>query len=249
MPGEGLARYTAVVDFRGRLLATLRAIRGVLDVPGVMVIGSQVPNLLQADAASTLVVSQDVDVGVPVDRLAEVKRQLGRFKELAPSAEEPSVWVPRRKELLEVNFVGLDAATRDASDTYVLEDAELPLLVFGTLSLLRRGPEVQVEGARFALPRPADLLLEKLLTDRSAAKGDRDLLVALALLLVAGERELAELAGRYRALPLEMRYAARSALTVLSLMAPVPGMPDPGPHRALVAGLLRRLEAADAESR
>ena len=69
-------RYTRSVDFRTRLLSTLKAVQNVLNVPGVMVIGSEVPNLLQPDAASTLVVSQDVDIGVPVARLDDVKAAL-----------------------------------------------------------------------------------------------------------------------------------------------------------------------------
>jgi hypothetical protein len=55
------------VTFRDRLLGTLRQLQPVLDVPGVLVVGSEVPNLLQPDAASTLVVSQDVDLALPVD--------------------------------------------------------------------------------------------------------------------------------------------------------------------------------------
>ena len=46
--------------------------------------------------------------------------------------------------MLELNFVGLDPATRDASETYVLEDAELPLMVFGPLGFVSRG--VVVDG-------------------------------------------------------------------------------------------------------
>jgi len=45
------------VEFRERLLATLRAIRPVLEVPGILVVGSEVPNLIEPRAASTLVVS------------------------------------------------------------------------------------------------------------------------------------------------------------------------------------------------
>jgi hypothetical protein len=39
------------VSFRDRLLATLRAARPILGAPGVLVIGSEVPNLLQPGAA------------------------------------------------------------------------------------------------------------------------------------------------------------------------------------------------------
>ena len=45
------------MTFREQLLATLRAIQPVLRVPGVIVLGSEVPNLLQRDAAATWVVS------------------------------------------------------------------------------------------------------------------------------------------------------------------------------------------------
>jgi hypothetical protein len=52
------------MTFRDRLIGTLR-VQPVLEEPGVLIVGSEVPNLLEPDAASTLVVSQDVDVGVP----------------------------------------------------------------------------------------------------------------------------------------------------------------------------------------
>jgi hypothetical protein len=58
--------HWALMAFRSRLLATLRAIRPVLEVEGVMVVGSELPNLLEPGAASTLVVSQDVDVAIPL---------------------------------------------------------------------------------------------------------------------------------------------------------------------------------------
>jgi hypothetical protein len=44
------------VTFRDRLLRTLEAAPPVLDLPGAIVVGSEVPNLLQPGAASTLVV-------------------------------------------------------------------------------------------------------------------------------------------------------------------------------------------------
>ncbi|MGA2766328.1 MAG: hypothetical protein ABSG17_23535 [Spirochaetia bacterium] len=61
--------------------------------------------------------------------------------------------------------------------------------------------------------RPAGLILEKLITDRSGEKGDRDLLVALAL----------------------------------SLLEPRLQMPDPTPHRSLVADLLAELEGMERD--
>ncbi len=61
------------MDFRARLVGTLRAAKPLFEVEGVVVVGSEVPNLFEVGAASTLVISQDLDVGVPVARIAEVK--------------------------------------------------------------------------------------------------------------------------------------------------------------------------------
>jgi hypothetical protein len=78
------------------------------------------------------------------------------------------------------------------------------------------------------LPRAAGLLLEKLVTDRTDDKGERDLLVALGLLMVISEMERQELAGACRRLRPELRHVVRSNLTLLSLLGPRPGVPDPG---------------------
>src|ERR1700680_2798040 len=99
--------------FRYRLLASIRAMPRVLEVPGVMVVGSQVPNLLEPDAAATLVVSQDVDLVIPVSRHAEVKKALEELNGYTPSSDEPSVWLPDDEQLLEINFVGLDPSLRE----------------------------------------------------------------------------------------------------------------------------------------
>jgi len=233
------------MSFRDRLLATVRAARPVLEVPEVLVVGSEVPNLLEPEAASTLVVSQDLDIGVPVNRHASVKARLAEMMpSLTPSPEEPSVWTPRSPDLLEVNFVGIDRS-RDPTDAYVLEDDQLPLLVFGALALVTAGAEVELAGTRVRLPRPAGLLLEKLVTDRTGNKGDRDLLVALGLLMTAGPPDLDELDALYGTLRPELRHVVRSNLTVLSLLEPASGMPDPRPQRATVASLLRRLEQVE----
>ena len=88
--------------------AGLGAVRPLLAEPGVLIVGSKVPNLFQPGAASTLVVSQDVDVGVAVDCHVAVKRLVGALSGFQPSAEEPSVLIPRTGHLLEVNFVGMD---------------------------------------------------------------------------------------------------------------------------------------------
>jgi hypothetical protein len=134
---------------------------------------------------------------------------------------------------------------QDPAEAYVLEDDRLPLLVFGALSLVSPGAILDVEGTRVALPRPAGLLLEKLVTDRSGEKGERDLLVALGVLAVAGPQDHAELEAAHRRLRPELRHVVRSNLTVLSLLGPRPGMPDPGPRRGDLAALLVRLEAAE----
>lgn len=88
------------MDFRSRLLATLRRLAPLFEEEGVMVVGSEVPNLLQPAVAATLVVSQDVAIGVPVDRHAALKERLAGLEGLRPAPEEPSV-VPDRLSLLE----------------------------------------------------------------------------------------------------------------------------------------------------
>ena len=71
------------MDFRTRLLRTLRAVAPILQEPGVLVAGSQVPNLLEPDVRSSLVVSQDVAIAVPIDRHAAVKMRLHEVRGLA----------------------------------------------------------------------------------------------------------------------------------------------------------------------
>ncbi len=187
------------MTFRDRLIATIRAARPVLESPGALVVGSEVPNLREAGAAATLVVSQDLDIGVPVGEHAALRDRLDELRDFEPSADEPSVWTPRTAGLLELNFVGIDPA-QDPMEAYVLEDARLPLLVFGALSLVSRGAEVEIAGTRLVLPRPAGLLLEKLVTDRTGEKGERDLLVALGVLATSASEDLDELESLYRRL-------------------------------------------------
>lgn len=230
-------------DFKTRLLKTLRVMQPVLREPGVLVAGSEVPNLLQPDAASTMVVSQDVDIAVSVGSVQAIKERLRGIKGLAPSRDEPSVWLPLVPGLLEVNFIGMD--DQRPGETYVWEDSELPLLVFKHLSWLRPGRVLELGDLRVPLPRPAGLILEKLVTDRSGEKGDRDLLVALGLLLTCSDPDLQEMAQIHRDLDPEDRYAVRSGLSTLSLLEPRPQMPDPIPHRGLIARVLAALEKAE----
>jgi hypothetical protein len=230
------------VTFRERLLGTLRLLQPILDEPGVLVVGSEVPNLLQPGAASTLVVSQDVDLAIPIESVGRIKAHLRTIAGLVASTDEPSIYVPSSPALIEANFLGLDAAIRDASETYLLDDPELPLMVFGPIGLLRPGPVIEVDGLRIPLPRPADLMVEKLLTDRTGEKGARDLLVVAALLATVGPAQLDEVLATVYGLSEESRYTVRSSLTLLSLMESHVGMPDPSPFRAQVTHLIARIE-------
>jgi hypothetical protein len=231
------------VSFRDRLLGTLQALQPVLDEPGVLVVGSEVPNLLQPDASSTLVVSQDVDIAVPVTRVAAVRDRLRGIAGLVPSTDEPSIYVPTSPALIEANFLGLDASVRDAADTYVLEDGQFPLMVFGPLGLLRPGPVVSVEGLRIPLPQPGDLMVEKLVTDRTGEKGVRDLLVVAGILASGRIVDVDEVVRVVRSLTEEAQDAVRANLTVLSLLEPAKDMPDPVPLRPIILHLLQSLEA------
>lgn len=239
-----LAWYTYWVTFRDRLLATLRAIQPILDVRGVLVAGSEVPNLLEANAATTLVVSQDVDLAIPIAVHEEVKARLDQITRLVPSSDEPSVWVPRPEaaELIEVNFIGLDPAIVEPMETYEKQDDRLPLMVFGPLSLLTAGAVVEIDGLRIPLPQPAGLALEKLVSDRTGEKGDRDLLVVAGLLAVMTPSDYEHLERGYLGLPIELRHQVRSNLSILSLLDARPGMPDPRAQRPAVDALVRRLE-------
>ena len=232
------------MTFRERLLATLRAVEPILEVRGVLVAGSEVPNLLEVDAAATLVVSQDVDLAIPVAVHDEVKARLDQITRLVPSSDEPSVWVPRpdATELIEVNFIGLDPAIVEPIDTYEKQDDRLPLMVFGPLSLLTAGPVIEIEGLRIPLPKPSGLALEKLVSDRTGEKGDRDLLVVAGLLASMTPADLDQLERGYLGLSTELRHQVRSNLSILSLLDARPGMPDPRSQRAVVEALLRRLE-------
>jgi hypothetical protein len=232
------------VEFREKLLNTLRAIRPLFEEEGVVIVGSEVPNLLEHDAASTLVVSQDVDVAIDVHRHTRIRARLDELVGLVQSRDEPSVWLPARADLLEVNFVGMDATLESPTDAYALEDDKLPLLVFGGLSFVLPPKWADVDGLRIPLANPAGLVLEKLLTDRTGAKGDRDLLVVVGLLETSSAREIEDFLGLCARLPKELGAVVQSNLSILSLIEPHAGMPDPGPMRRRIASLLERLQGA-----
>lgn len=126
-------------------------------------------------------------------------------------------------------------------DTYEKADDRLPLMVFGPLSLLAAGPVVEIEGLRIPLPQPAGLALEKLVSDRTGEKGDRDLLLVAGLLIRMEPGEFDQLERSYRGLSDELRHQVLSNLSMLSLLDARPGMPDPRPQRATVDALLQRL--------
>jgi len=58
-------------------------------------------------------------------------------------------------------------------------------------------------------------VLEKLVTDRRGEKGERDLLVALGLIALAGAGDLDETEALYARLLPDLRHAVRSNLTVV----------------------------------
>jgi hypothetical protein len=117
-------------------------------------------------------------------------------------------------------------------------------MVFGPLSLLEPGPRVDVGGVVAPMPALAGMVLEKLLTDRTGEKGDRDLLVVAGLLSLASEDDMARVIERHRSLPPEARHAVRANLSTLSLLPARAQMPDPLPVRARIAALLAELEGS-----
>lgn len=207
-----------------------------------MVGGSQVPNLLQPGAASTLVVSQDVDLVIPIAAHAQVRDALALIHGYEPSTSEPSVWLPDDPQKLEINFIGRDPSLHATDESYVLEDPSLPLLVFGLLTFLREGDAVETGGIRIPLPRPAGLLIEKLLTERAGLKGERDLLVALGLLMHCSQSDLIEVTQLFRQSSDDARATLLGNLAILSLMRPLPDMPDPVRGRELVESLVAKLQ-------
>ena len=95
-----------------------------------------------------------------------------------------------------------------------------------------------------SMPLPAGLVLEKLLTDRSGEKGDRDLLVVAGLIAALSAGDIDDIVTTYRSLTAELRHQIRSNLGILLLLPARAGMPDPDAHRAQIAGIAARLEAS-----
>ena len=79
------------------------------------------------------------------------------------------------------------------------------------------------------------------MTERTGEKGERDLLVALGLLILASPDDLEEFVSMFETLGPEWRHAVVSNLTLVSLIGPRAGMPDPTTHRAHVGEVVARL--------
>ena len=80
-----------------------------------------------------------------------------------------------------------------------------------------------------------------MVTERTREKGERDLLVALGWLILASPDDLDEFVSAFETLGPEWRHAVVSNLTLVSLIAPRAGMPDPTSRRAHVAEVVARL--------
>jgi CheY-like chemotaxis protein len=133
------------------------------------------------------------------------------------------------------------------ADFPLLEGHVQRILIVEDSATMRSLIATSLEDLDVPVPRPAGLLLEKLLTERVAEKGVSDLLVVVGLLVVMHDTDLEELEEVYADLLAELRYAVRSNLTVLSLMQGVDGMPDPQPQRARIAAVLARFEELEVE--
>ena len=97
-----------------------------------------------------------------------------------------------------------------------------PIPILAMVTTFRERLAATIRAARPILEEPGvlvpGLLLEKLVTERTGEKGDRDLLVALALLSVGRPDDLDTFDEQYRRLRPDLRHGIRSNLTILSLL-------------------------------
>jgi hypothetical protein len=70
----------------------------------------------------------------------------------------------------------------------------------------------------------------------------------LGLLASASEADIDEVEETFRELPADLQYHVCANLSVLALLEPVPGMPDPRDYRQTVAQLLGRLDRGEPRS-
>jgi hypothetical protein len=83
-----------------------------------MVAGSQVPNLLQPGAASTLDVSPAVDLVIPISAHQHVRESLANVTGYRASPDEPSVWLPDDPNRLEINFIAMIPSSHYSSSDF-----------------------------------------------------------------------------------------------------------------------------------
>ncbi|MEW5692344.1 MAG: hypothetical protein AB1765_03500 [Candidatus Hydrogenedentota bacterium] len=205
------------ISFRTKLLNTLKILKDIL--PHTIIIGSEVPNLIRINKKVDLFVSEDIDVGIPVLKFKIIKSGIKRLlKKYYVSRDEPSILCPKTNELLEINFLGIDKNLDDLDDVYIFRDGLVSFIVFGTLSLIK-GKKVSINGMKVILAEPASLLVEKLLTERSHIKGERDIIVAGLLLEVIDiKKEMKHILAMINALNKDKRYLIQDNLSTLILI-------------------------------
>lgn len=174
------------ISFKKQLLNTLKLLS---KIPHIVVIGSEVPNLfyLSKKIDEQLFVSQDVDIGIPLRYVDEIKPYISLLKKYyIQSTDEPSVLIPKSDNYLEINFLGIDYDLSDLDEVYIYETDDLSFVVFGNMSLLeiqKLSVENGINGKiDLLVADPVSLIMEKLLSERNYIKLERDLIVVSLLI-------------------------------------------------------------------
>lgn len=171
-----------MIRFKQKLLNTLDILK---NIPEIIIIGSEIPNIIYLSEnidELNLFVSQDIDIGIPVELADKIIERLTNLLEFYfKSNDEPSVLIPKSVEYLEINFLGIDKKLKNLDDVYIFENKNLSFMVFGNLSLIER-QEILLAGTKFFIAEPVSLIFEKLLSERNYIKLERDLYVAALLL-------------------------------------------------------------------
>ncbi|MBE7439598.1 MAG: hypothetical protein HS115_14165 [Spirochaetales bacterium] len=196
---------------------TLRDLRPVADQ--VIVIGSEVPNLSRIHSGADLFVSQDIDLAVPIENLERTDEQIPMlFEHYRQSSDEPSILLPRDDARLEINFLGVDFRSQDLDDISLHRGRHISFLAFGTLTLIKP-VDLTIEKHRFRVAEHRSLFLEKILTERSSIKGERDLYVAaLVFKEIQSPQEIIHMREDILALDSERKFFASDNLASLILM-------------------------------
>ncbi len=129
--------------FRDKLEATLRAVAPLFEVPGVIVGGSEVPNLLQPGAASTLAVSQAAKTALEERVRAVRARAEVRRWEYRQRNTSHGVWHRVRRFL---TF---------AAEVWVVSDEATANLVAEGYAPDPAGPELEPVTTLLCVPRAA----------------------------------------------------------------------------------------------